>query len=106
MTACERKSTLDFPALSSKYASLPVKATKFFEEGSRAAGFGHLGLFSKIARMGRVSGWGDAEIERVGKIVKQCPSLSTEETVPEPVTLAGILQAPSGSSGGTVRGLN
>ena len=83
-----------------------MKATKFCEEGSRAAGFGHLGLFSKTARTGRVSGLREAEMKSVGKTVKQCFSLSTLNTVPETVTLAGILQAPTGSSGDTVTSLN
>ena len=79
---------------------------KFCAEGSRAAGFGHLGPFSKTARMGRVSGFGEAEMDRVGKTMKQCLSLSMLNTVPEIVTLARILQAPTGSSGDTATGLN
>ena len=83
-----------------------MKVTKFCEEGSRAAGLGHLGLFSKTAHTGRVSGLGDTEMDRVGKTMKLCVSLSTVNTVPETVILAGILQAPTGLLGDTARGLN
>ena len=83
-----------------------MNATKLGEEGNRATGFGHLGLFSKTARTGSVCGFGDAEMDRVGKTTKLCLSLSTLNTVPETVILAGILQAPTGSSGDTATGLN
>ena len=63
-------------------------------------------MLFRSARTGRVSGFGEAEMDRVGKTMKQCLSLSTLNTVPEIVTLAGILQAPTGSSGDTATGLN
>ena len=94
------------PAWSSKNASFPMKATKLCDEGRCVVGSGHLGLFSKSAQMGSVSGLGDALMNDVGNITNECFSLSMPKTVPEPVILAGILQVPTGSSRDTSRGLN
>ena len=93
-------------ARSSKNASFPVKATKLCDKGRRAVGSGHLGLFSKSAQMGSVSGLGDALMNDVGNITNECFSLSTPKTMPELVILARILQVPTGSSRDTSRGLN
>src|ERR1700744_1070256 len=105
-TACEVNSACGFPMRSSKNASFPVKATKLCGEGSRAVGFGHLGPFSNKPRTGSGSGFLDDEMVKVGNIMKLCFSLSTLNTVPDPVILAGILQAPTGSSADTATGLN